>query len=345
MTGIDEADATALLEKFIKNGIITRLNKEQYRFVNKIPVQRGMFRLVEKPQKTIIKNKNILFFDAAEYFLMNYALHNLTLSTFKTYKSSIKFHLVQFFGKMELKNITQQHIKDFIELKLNEKVSPKNIRNCVTLLGTMFNKFVEWELISHSPYNGIINVKFQKEHNIRILNEAEIKAILEKAKNNSEILYQMILLTLYTGLKRSEIFALKKGDINFKNRKINVNKTLYSGRIIESRAKTAIRQVDVPECLILELKKAVKNKQDNDFIFYNQTLSYYTQDKRLRSTFANIVKSLKLDKLTFNALLHTYAYNALHQGMSIDYLHKQLGDYSIQATMDKYRDFIQVTYS
>jgi len=32
--------------------------------------------------------------------------------------------------------------------------------------------------------------------------------------------------------------------------------------------------------------------------------------------------------------------NKIRIERSIDYLHKQLGDYSIQATMDKYRDFI-----
>jgi integrase len=199
---------------------------------------------------------------------------------------------------------------------------------------------MEWEMVTSSPYNGVINVKKEKRHNIRILNMSQIKYLLRKSKSNSIILYQFIMLALSTGLKRAEIFALKKEDIDLKNKKITVNKTLYTGKIIMSRAKTTIRQVDIQDSIISQLEKSLGNKEENDFIFYDTKLSYYTQDKRLRAIFSSMVKQLNLEKFAFDELRHTYAYNCLQQGRSIDYLHKQLGDYSIQATMDKYRDFI-----
>ncbi len=340
MTGFDETEINDILENFSTDGIVTKVSEFEYRYINKIPERREMFRLVEKPEIKIIPDNNITFRQAADYFLVHHAKENCTPSTFKTYISISNVHLLSFFGKMKLKNITQKEIKEFIALKQKQYISNRRIRNCVTLFGNMFNKFKEWGFVSDTPYNGIINVKFKKKTDIKILNETEVKLILANAKKNSPILYKFILLALLSGLKKAEIFALKKSDIDFKNKKIKINKTLYMGKVIISKVKTAIRQINIPENIIPDLKKAIKNKRENDFIFYDKALSYYTQDKRLRKTFANIVKQLQLDKFTFNELRHTYAYRALQNGMSIDYLHKQLGDYSIQATMDKYRDFI-----
>lgn len=340
MTDFCEAETQDIIEKFLSDGLITKLSELEYSYVNKIPERRGIFRLIEKPQVKAIPDKNINFQQAAEYFLTNYVLQNCTTSTYKTYNSSIKSHLTMFFGKMDLNCITQQDIKNFIGVKLQEKLSDKNIRNCVTLLGTMFNKFIEWGLILESPYNGIINVKARIKPNIKVLKETEVNHLLKILKTNCRNTFIITLLILSTGLKKVEILGLKKQDIDLKNQKISINKTLFEGKILPLRTKTAIRQVDIPENIIPELKKSIRNKQSDDFIFYDMSTSYYTQDKCMRHQFRIALNQLNIDQFKFDNLRHTFAYNALQRGMSIDYLHKQLGDYSIQATMDRYRDFI-----
>ncbi|NLE63850.1 MAG: site-specific integrase [Bacteroidales bacterium] len=340
MTGFNEDEITEVLDKLISNGVIDKFLENEYRYVNKIPERKGTIRLVEKPQKQIIKDKNILFIDAAEYFITHHAMENCSPSSLQTYISITKAHLIPFFGKIKIKNITQNKIKEFIELKQKENLSTRRIRNCVTLFGNMFNKFKEWEFISDSPYSGIINVKFTRENNIRVLSKTEVNFLLKKSKTKYPKLYQIILLALLTGMKRAEILALTIEDIDLKNRKININKTIFEGEILIPRFKATFRQVDIPENLVPKLKKIIEKKKHDDFIFYDKSVSWFTQDKYIRINFTKFIKDLGLERITFNELRHTYAYRILQDGMSIDYLHKQLGDYSIQATMDKYRDFI-----
>ncbi|HSA05879.1 MAG TPA: tyrosine-type recombinase/integrase [Candidatus Gastranaerophilales bacterium] len=341
MTGFEESEVLKIIEQLAKNKIIIKTSDNEYNFVNKIPERKRTFQLIEKPVLKIIKDNNITFKIAAEYFLSNYAIQNCTISTFKTYKSLLKTHLVPFFGNMKLKEITQSNIKEFIDLKSNEGLTNKRLNSNVTLFGNMFNKFKEWEFISDSPYNGIINVKYNKETEIKVLNETEIQMLLNKAKNNYPKLSPMILLILSTGLKRGEMLALKKEDIDLKNAKININKTIFEGEIIIPKVKTIIRQVNISENIMREIKKIIKDKKEEDFIFYDKGLSWFTQDKYIRISLSNLLKQLNLPRITFNELRHTYAYDAIQKGMSIDSLHKQLGDYSIQATMDRYRDFIR----
>ena len=340
MADIYENEASKIIAELVKEEKIISVG-DKYKYLNKISDRKTTLQLVEKPEIKVNQNNNINFKQAAEYFLVNYASINCTPSTFKTYASIIKVHLTPFFGKMNLKDITQKEIKEFIDLKQKQYVSNKRINNSVTLFGNIFNKFKEWGFISESPYNGIINVKFPKENNVRILEETEVNSLLEKSKTDYPNLYPLILLILFAGLKRAEILALQKKDINLINKKISINKTFFEGKIIIAKFKSIIRQVDIPENIIRQIKQVIKYKKEDDFIFYEPILGSFTIDRQMRKQLSGILRALNIDKLTFNDLRHTYEYNRLQERMSVDYLHKQLGDYSIQATMDKYRDFIK----
>lgn len=341
MCDSEEKEIKNILENLLSEKIIQKISDDDYIYLGKAKLREDFFKLIEAPVKKDIKEiPEIKFIQAADYFLMKHVKENCTFSTFKTYKSLIKTHLIQFFGKMELQNINQNHIKDFIKLKQEEKLSDKRINDTVVLFGTMFSKFIEWELIGESPYLGMINIKFERKNNIKILNGDEKSKLLTLSKKNYSKLYLMILLILSAGIKKGEILALQKSDINIENKKIHINKTLYEDKIVPIRFKSAMREVNLPESILFELMELLKNKNNEDLIFDKQRLSHFTCGKHLRIAFAKLLKQIGIEKILFNDLRHTYAFDTLQSGKSIDYLHKQLGDYSIQATMDRYGNFI-----
>lgn len=337
MCDADEDEVENLLEDFVSEKIIQKISDDEYRYIGKIKSKENYLKLIEpekeNPSKII---PEITFKTASKYFLEHHAMKNCTPSTFKSYKSLIKSHLIQFFGRKMLAEISNDDIKAFVELKQQQNLKNKRLRNCVTLLGSMFEKFKEWNFVEKSPYYGIKNIQYSKVQKVYVLDNVEVDNILEKTKLKSSKLYLFVLLILSTGLKKSEIFPLKKEDINFRNNKIIINKTLCEGTFLPSK----IREADIPSEIIYKLEKIMKRKRKDDYIFYDKRFSSFTIDQRLRRMFVIILKELNLPCIGFNDLRHTYAYNALQSGMSIEYLHKQLGDYSIQATMDRYRDFI-----
>lgn len=340
MCDVEETESENIIKKLISENKIIQVSENEYKYLKPTPGRGTIFQLVAKPNTIIPTNENILFKDAAEYFLVEHAFKKCRPATFKDYKSLIKTHLIQFFGKRFLKNITQEHIREFIVLKQKERLSNKRINNSVTLFGTMFAKFVEWSFVSESPYLGMINIKIEKKNNIKILNNDEKTRLLDSAKTDCPRLYLMILLILSTGIKKGEMLALQKSDIDYKNKEIHINKTLFEDKVIPIRVKTAIRKITVPENVFKKLKKLLEDKKDTDLIFDTEGLSHFTDSKKLRADFTKLIKKVGIEKISFNDLRHTYAFGTLQAGFGIDYLHKQLGDYSIQATMDRYRDFI-----
>ena len=340
MTDIDEDEVLNVLMQLVKEEKIISINKNKYKYLNKSKTQKITLKLVQTPVEKIINKDNITFLQAAEYFLINYALQNCTPSTFKSYESIIYTHLIIFFKSRNIKDINFKDIQNFIELKHKEKLSEKTIKNTLALLGKMFSYFKEQGFIKKNPYNGIINIKVKKTESIKILSKEEIESLFDLAKRKYPYLFLFILVEISTGLKKSEILCLTKEDVDLKNRKININKTIYEGQILQARNDRVLREIDIPEELLILFNELLKNNKNIDYIFKNKRLNMLTLDNRIRQHFRELAKQLGLYDFKFNDLRHTYACNALQQGMSIDYLHKQLGDYSIQATMDKYRDFI-----
>ncbi len=111
MTGLEENKTEKILTEFIRQEKIIKVGNE-YRYLKKVKSQKVTLELIEKPAKKIINNNNLTFNEAAQYFLAKYALQNCSTSTFKTYTSITKVHLIPFFGKLNLKDITQIEIKE-----------------------------------------------------------------------------------------------------------------------------------------------------------------------------------------------------------------------------------------
>jgi integrase len=342
MSDFEETEVRHIIAGFINDGTVIKILCDNYSFVNKIPERKRTLHLIEKPQKQIIFDSNILFKQAAEDFLINYAQQNCTLSTLKTYKCIICVHMCSFFKNKKAREICFEDIQEFIELKRKEKLSDKTIKNYIALFGKMFSYFKEQGFINEIPYNRIIRPKINNNGLIKVLNKEQTASLKVLARKKYPYLLPLILIALNMGLKKSEILVLTKEDIDLKRRIINVNKTICMRMVLKCKNDRLLREVSIPESLLSVFKELIKGKQSTEFIFKNNRLSLSTFDKKTRLNFRQIAKELGFYDFKFDEFRHTYAYNALQQGMSIDYLHKQLGDYSIQATMDKYRDFIPV---
>ena len=135
----------------------------------------------------------------------------------------------------------------------------------------------------------------------------------------------LILILLRTGMRISELLALKVKDINLKQRVI----------IIRESAKTGVcRIVYISDDTFKALKKWFKAREPKkNFLFYScrsEKMSYYTArsifNKCLRKTF------LKRKGYTLHHLRHTFASEVLSAGMPLESLQILMGHSSIAIT-------------
>ncbi len=125
---------------------------------NKIVFEQGLYKYrEEKPKQEFIictkhaTNFQVITFDfATNYFLENYAKNNCKYSTFRKYRSSLKYHILPFFMDKMLNDITCNDIQEFFYFCKNRNLSPKVLKNTLALLNQMIKYFQNLEVIDRT---------------------------------------------------------------------------------------------------------------------------------------------------------------------------------------------------
>lgn len=126
-----------------------KIELEQLLNRGKLVFEQGLYKYrEEKPKQEFIictkhaTNFQVITFDfATNYFLENYAKNNCKYSTFRKYRSSLKYHILPFFMDKMLNDITCNDIQKFYYFCKNRNLSPKVLKNTLALLNQIIKYF------------------------------------------------------------------------------------------------------------------------------------------------------------------------------------------------------------
>ena len=118
-------------------------------------------------------------------------------------ESTLRVHLVPFFGTMKLDRITTADIERFKAAKLRSKLLNKSINNFLTTFSCCLNCAVDWEVLEKSPK---IKKLRPEPRTFDYLDEKESARLLSDI--SEPIWHAMIVLALHTGMRIGEILAL-----------------------------------------------------------------------------------------------------------------------------------------
>ncbi|MDD3014338.1 MAG: tyrosine-type recombinase/integrase [Candidatus Gastranaerophilales bacterium] len=312
------------------NGLYKRLR----RFYTKeeINYQRNNFLQMDKMRQA--KYFTLAFSQAAdEYVKISGA--NCRTSTLKYYKAYLSKHINPHFGKMILSEITEQKVDKYKNSKLKEGMAIKTINNHVSLIVKII-----------SQYNNLFKAKkienYRDNNCLNILTDAEIKKLLSTAKLFFPDFYPLVLTALNTGITRSEIFALSWDDINWKNKTISVNKSIFEAKIVNHKTNQTRRTVNVSPELLKELEKwfVMCPKGRENLVFPNSQSNINDPDNMMKRRFLPLVKKAGIEKLKFVDLRDNYAALLIRQNLPLIYIQEQLGHSSVQVTAERYKKLI-----
>lgn len=155
-----------------------------------------------------------------------------------------------------------------------------------------------------------------------------------------------ILLSLYTCMRSGEILALKKEDINLKEKKLKVSRTLTrdsQGKVkIGSFTKTysgereIIINADIETLLNMALADYIDNEEQ--LLFCRKDGTPYTT-QALNSCFKRFCGTHNIDKgynVNFHQLRHTGITRLIEVGTPVEIVQKKAGHTDISTTMNIY---------
>ena len=272
-------------------------------------------------------SNNDYFYDYAMKWL-EFRRNSLAPSTYRSIRSRIR-------TMSEINNFKMNKCSDkTIMLIVNELVATKSqatIAATVSMLNQVLRFARDRDVISFIPYIPKIRTLPVKKK-IDIPSIKKIKEVLLLAKFVGGHLYLCIILGFLAGLRIGEILALQKGDIDFEQSTITINKTLtidenYKPYIKEgTKTNNSNRTIYVNNRILSELK----------FYFDNKKLKknrYLTYESNKVSMFFNEVG---LEKFTAHSTRHVFITLAQEYGINPVFVSQYVGHKTNSTTISVY---------
>lgn len=230
----------------------------------------------------------------------------------------------------------------------DKKLSNNTIRNYHTLLSSMFNTAVNWQVIPSNPCERVKPPKQvpAKERFLDEVQAAELLRALESAPFQYSVMIQVLL---YTGLRRGELLGLEWSDIDFYKNLLSVNrvsyyiteKGLYTDTPKTEKSRRTIKMSDNLVQLLKEFKQyqqeqaaALGDKwEKSNRLFTNATGAPLNPD-RLTSWFNAFVKKNGLPDISVHSLRHTNATLMIQQGVNVKAISSRLGHAKTTTTIN-----------
>lgn len=260
-------------------------------------------------------------------------------STIFKYESIVAKRL-NFLYDREIESVKASELKLWFS-HMNKEVGAKTLRDYKSCLNQIFQLAKYDELIQNNPIDYIRNFNLIKPK-IQPFTDTEVNRILEASKAYSSKFQMFLKIGFYTGMRTGEILALKKENIDFKKKLINVE--LSRSKFGENSPKTAgsIRQVPIVDALYYDLWCYCR-LTFTAYLFVNQYCEPYNTDFSFtRYCWKPLLKSLGIPYRKLYVMRHTYATNILKNTDISPYeLSRLLGHSSTEMVFNRYVKFIE----
>jgi len=300
-----------------------------------------------KPGKTTVA-------EFLEKWLKDYAWPNLAPKTAEGYEHIIRQHLVPSLGNITLTQLKPEHLQRYYSEKLSGGrcdgkggLSAKTVRHHhVTLRGAL-QSAVKWGLLSRNAADAVSPPRCQRPE-WHTLSEDDIHTFLEAAQETPY--YALFYTALYTGMRRSELLALKWSDVDLLLCQIYVTRTLHhlrDGSIVFRVPKTAKgRMIALSPSAVSVLREHKERQEavrvtlgkplkDDDLVFSDPEGKPLLPDT-VTHAWIKLVRRIGLKGIRLHDARHSHASLMLKAGIHPKIVQERLGHASIQITLDTY---------
>ncbi len=248
-------------------------------------------------------------------------------------------------GSMKVKDVKLFHIENLIE-GLCETLSAASTQLVLIKIKELFRYALEKDMIYRNPAEFAVGPKPEESHK-RMLTETE-KYVIEKADLDEKERFFVSMLR-YTGMRKGEILALDRADIDLSAKTIAVYKTLSDGRgkpYIKDHTKTSAgtRTIPILEPLFPIVDLYCKNRIGMLIPSAAGRLmcsnSMYVMWKRILKKFASANNGVELaSDITPHIFRHTFASELYDAGIDLKRAQYILGHKNIKTTLEIYTHF------
>ena len=268
--------------------------------------------------------------------------------TWYQYEMTCRRHILPALGRLKLKDITSMRIQELYNSKNKAGAGARTVKVIHVVLHKSLEHAIKLGMIGRNPTYAVTPPRYQPDE-MKFYDETQVSQLLLAARGDrNEALYH---LAIVTGLRQSELLALKWSDLDWQKRALKVQRQLKreklnEGYFIAPKTKAGKRSVDLGAETIkkiqahyerqrLERLVAGNRWEENDLIFPSTIGTPLNQSNLLKS-FKRFVQIAGLPIIRFHDLRHTSASLMLNHGVPPIIVARRLGHSKVSITLDTY---------
>jgi integrase len=304
--------------------------------------------------------KGILFSDpgrltVGEYlrsWLTDTARYQVSEGTYSRYERTCRNHLVPFFGRIKLRELSPAHVRAFEARKIEEGLNPNTVGVMQGVLSTALNQAVDDSLIPSNPASRVKKAVKRDQAPMRSLSQEEASRLLGAAVGTRD--EALLTLALRSGMRQGELAALRWEDVDLTDKP-----SIVVWRSADTRTKTRVsttktgkerkvhiglRTVEVLKAhraRQLEERMAATSWADPGLVFPNTKGKIRRRDSVMRSLRRLLEEAGLPVGVRFHDLRHTAGTLALQQGIPLHAVSKMLGHSDPAMTLRRYAHVLE----
>lgn len=297
-----------------------------------------------KPGKTTVA-------DYLNTWLHDYCKPSLSPRTHQLYSYICRVHVIPAIGKITLTDLKPQQLQTLYSDKLSSGLSARTVQICHVAIHKALKNAVKTNLISRNVADSVEKPKIQRPE-MHPMTENDLSLFLEAAKKGDY--YHLFYTYLFTGMRRSELLAIRWCDVDLLGMQISVSRTMQymSGvknhiSFKEPKSKKSRRLIALSPSTVLVIEEHLKSQEkqrqsldlppitENDLVFSHYDGSPLLPDS-ITHAWVKLVRKCGLRGIRLHDARHTHATIMLKQGVHPKVVQERLGHANISTTLDTY---------
>jgi len=261
-------------------------------------------------------------------------------ATKKTYRAYLTRWVLPHWRQYELAEVRTIQVESWLRTLPLAKSSCAKIRN---LMSVLFNHACRYELFDRNPIY-LVRQSAKRRRTPTVLMPAEIKALVDNLSIRERTL---VLIAVSTGLRQSELFGLKWGDIDFSQRTMNVTRSIVYGVVGSCKTESSQKPVPIHPLVadaFLAWRKQSTYKRPDDWIFASRRhrgRHPFWGQSILRKYVRPVAEKVGIQKcIGWHTFRHTYSTLLRSVGTEFKVMQELLRHSTLRSTMDVYTQAI-----
>lgn len=282
---------------------------------------------------------------------------HLATSTYRGYERNVKRYVLPVLGRVPVRRLRYQQIEALYDSLLHPAIgrglAPKTVYEVHLVIRGSLSDALRRGLVSRNVATVARAPKqrlLQKSAG-RSWTDDELRRFLRTAAGHRH--FPILWLAAMTGMRRNEVLGLKWFDVDFKKRRLNLDRGLvavgYELHETRGKTKTSRRSIDLDSTTLAVLKgwrafqaaefAAVGIDASDEWVFTDGH-GKPVHPHAVQESFRRLVNKTDVPRIRFHDLRHTHGSLLIKEGVPVKVVSERLGHANVAFTIQTYQHLL-----